>query len=60
MYFYEEAIARARELDGHFTRTRKVVGPLHGVPIAIKVISRINIMSYSTLQEGRFNRVNRI
>src|SRR5947208_16630004 len=33
---YPDALDRARELDRHFARTRKFVGPLHGIPIAIK------------------------
>jgi amidase len=31
-----DALDRARELDRHFARTGKFVGPLHGIPIAIK------------------------
>ena len=31
-----EALARARELDKAFARERKLTGPLHGIPIAIK------------------------
>src|ERR1044071_4972654 len=31
-----DAIDRARELDRYFARTGKFVGPLHGIPIAIK------------------------
>ncbi|HSE86379.1 MAG TPA: amidase family protein, partial [Candidatus Binatia bacterium] len=31
-----DALDRARELDLHFARTGKFVGPLHGIPIAIK------------------------
>jgi amidase len=34
---FEGAIARAKELDEHFNRTGKVVGPLHGLPVSIKV-----------------------
>ncbi|CAE6428138.1 unnamed protein product [Rhizoctonia solani] len=33
---FTQALARARELDEHFTKTGEVVGPLHGVPISIK------------------------
>ncbi|EED17438.1 amidase, putative [Talaromyces stipitatus ATCC 10500] len=35
-YFYEEALQRAQELDRIFKETGKVVGPLHGLPIAVK------------------------
>ena len=31
--FFEEAIARARQLDKHLRDTGEVVGPLHGLPI---------------------------
>ena len=33
---FPDALDRARDLDRHFTRTGKFVGPLHGIPIAIK------------------------
>lgn len=33
---FPDALDRARELDRHFARTGKLVGPLHGIPIAIK------------------------
>lgn len=33
---YPDALDRARELDRTFARTGKFVGPLHGIPIAIK------------------------
>lgn len=36
-FFYDEAISRAIELDETFKRSGKPVGPLHGLPIAIKV-----------------------
>ncbi|KAJ5778297.1 hypothetical protein N7520_001543 [Penicillium odoratum] len=35
-FLADEAIARAKELDAHFQRTGKLVGPLHGVPISVK------------------------
>ena len=31
-----DALDRARELDLHFARTGKFIGPLHGIPIAVK------------------------
>ena len=34
--FFEDAIARAKELDEHLARTGKTVGPLHGLPISLK------------------------
>ena len=33
---FPDALDRARELDRHFARTGKLVGPLHGIPIAVK------------------------
>lgn len=35
--FFDEAIERAKWLDDEFARTGKPVGPLHGVPISVKV-----------------------
>lgn len=35
-FMAEEALSQARDLDAHFRRTGKVVGPLHGVPISTK------------------------
>ncbi|EGE85958.1 fatty-acid amide hydrolase [Blastomyces dermatitidis ATCC 18188] len=33
---FEQALARASELDAHFKRTGKTMGPLHGLPISVK------------------------
>ncbi|GAQ07706.1 putative amidase C550.07 [Aspergillus lentulus] len=35
-FMAERAISRAKELDEHFKRTGKLVGPLHGVPFSVK------------------------
>lgn len=35
--FYAEALARARTLDEYFHKEGKVSGPLHGLPISLKV-----------------------
>ncbi|OJJ33190.1 hypothetical protein ASPWEDRAFT_115060 [Aspergillus wentii DTO 134E9] len=35
-FLADKAIARAKELDRHYKRTGKLVGPLHGVPISVK------------------------
>ena len=32
----ERAIRTAKELDDHFAKTRKLVGPLHGLPMSLK------------------------
>ncbi|KAI1774476.1 amidase signature domain-containing protein [Hypoxylon cercidicola] len=34
--YFEQAIARARELDEYFRTKGKTVGPLHGLPISLK------------------------
>ncbi|KAH8723157.1 amidase signature domain-containing protein [Phaeosphaeriaceae sp. PMI808] len=34
--FFDEAIATAKALDDHLSRTGQVVGPLHGLPISLK------------------------
>ncbi|KAF2099750.1 general amidase [Rhizodiscina lignyota] len=34
--FFDQAYERARFLDDHFKRTGKPIGPLHGLPIALK------------------------
>jgi amidase len=35
-FFPKEAIAYAKSLDDEFARTGKTVGPLHGMPMAVK------------------------
>lgn len=35
-FYMQEALEQAKQLDEHFEKTGKVVGPLHGVPISIK------------------------
>lgn len=34
---FEGALRRARELDEHYKKTGEVVGPLHGLPVSLKV-----------------------
>lgn len=34
---FEAAVARARELDAYLKETGRLVGPLHGLPVSIKV-----------------------
>ena len=36
-YFFEEGLARAKELDVYYEQQGKLVGPLHGLPISVKV-----------------------
>ena len=33
---FNEGIEQARKLDEHFSKTGKVVGPLHGLPVSLK------------------------
>jgi Asp-tRNA(Asn)/Glu-tRNA(Gln) amidotransferase A subunit family amidase len=33
---FEPALLRATQLDEEFSRSRKLVGPLHGVPLSLK------------------------
>lgn len=35
----EDALKKAGELDAHFQKTGQLVGPLHGIPISVKVDS---------------------
>jgi amidase len=39
-WFLPEALVRAKWLDDYFAKNGKVVGPLHGVPISVKVRHR--------------------
>ena len=41
-FFPEEAIAQANALDETFSKTGKLVGPLHGMPMAVKDIMNVN------------------
>lgn len=34
---FDQGLARAKELDAYFAKTGKTVGPLHGLPISLKV-----------------------
>lgn len=36
----ESALSRARELDAIFKKSGRVVGPLHGLPVSIKVCTK--------------------
>ncbi len=41
---FDAALARARKLDEHFSKTGKTVGPLHGLPVSLK--DNFNIPGY--------------
>lgn len=49
---FEEAFARAKELDDHLAETGEVVGPLHGVPISIKDHIKVKGLDTSTGYTG--------
>jgi amidase len=34
--FFDQALQRAKELDGHFATHGMTLGPLHGLPISLK------------------------
>ncbi|CAH0053663.1 unnamed protein product, partial [Clonostachys solani] len=40
-FFPDIALARAKELDDYFDKTKKPIGPLHGLPISLKDQFRI-------------------
>ncbi|CAH0023853.1 unnamed protein product [Clonostachys rhizophaga] len=40
-FFPDVALARAKELDDYFDKTKKPIGPLHGLPISLKDQFRI-------------------
>ncbi|KAL4965433.1 amidase signature domain-containing protein [Aspergillus stella-maris] len=44
--FFDEAIARAKELDEYFQKTGKTKGPFHGLPISVK--DSFNVKGYET------------
>jgi len=46
-FFLDEGIEQARQLDEYFQKEGKVVGPLHGLPISVKVSTTLT-MSQST------------
>jgi amidase len=50
---FDEAIARAKQLDDHLDRTGKLMGPLHGLPISVKdsfkIIGRDASIGYASL-----------
>jgi amidase len=46
--YFEEGLARARELDAHLDKEGKTVGQLHGVPVSIKDHIDVKGMDAST------------
>jgi len=38
---FEGAISRARELDQYLAQNGKLAGPLHGLPVSLKVYSHM-------------------
>jgi amidase len=50
-FFPDIALARARELDSHYAKTGKTVGPLHGLPISLKDQCHIKVSKVATAVE---------
>lgn len=50
-FFPEIALTRARELDAHYEKTGKTVGPLHGLPISLKDQCHIKVSTISMYRE---------
>ncbi|KAL1909826.1 hypothetical protein Sste5344_004333 [Sporothrix stenoceras] len=46
VFFPDKALAEARRLDEHIGKTGKTVGPLHGLPIAVK--DTFDVLGYPT------------
>lgn len=46
-FFPEMALKRAGELDEYFSKNKKTVGPLHGLPISLKDQLRIKVFVQS-------------
>lgn len=43
---FDDAIEQARELDREFQSTKKIKGPLHGIPITVK--DQFNVKGYDS------------
>jgi amidase len=44
--FFDEALERAKFLDEYMENEKKPIGPLHGVPISVKV-SLLGLLSHT-------------
>lgn len=44
--FFNEGIARAKEIDAEYAKTGQPAGPLHGLPVSLK--DNFNIKGYDT------------
>ena len=33
---FDDAVKQARDLDAYFSRTGRLIGPVHGVPVSVK------------------------
>ncbi|THV54386.1 hypothetical protein BGAL_0028g00420 [Botrytis galanthina] len=51
-FFPEMALARAKELDEHYKKTGKTIGPLHGLPISLKDQFRIKVSCSFCVHQG--------
>lgn len=55
---FEDAFARAKELDDHLEKTGEVVGPLHGVPVSIKDHIKVKGLDTSTGYTGELTLIS--
>jgi amidase len=51
---FDEAIARARECDEYLEKNGKVLGPLHGLPISLKVRISHNSQAFLSMSSSMF------
>lgn len=58
-FFPDEAFQQAKELDEALLQTKRPVGPLHGIPLAVKVSSftYVFIMQNAKLQQDMYVKV---
>jgi amidase len=52
-FFLDEGIKQAQQLDEYFRKEGKVIGPLHGLPISVKVSTTLTKAQSSTLHSCR-------
>lgn len=43
---FQDAMQRARDLDAYFSRTGRLVGPMHGIPVSVK--DQVNVKGIDT------------
>lgn len=57
--FFDEGIARAKELDAYFEEHDTFVGPLHGIPVSLKdqflMAGKTNVFGFVSQADKRFD-----